>query len=211
MWDEEKVVAYVRSILDNCMGPPPVEFSFEGGSYTPRTFLDDLLKLDMDDFVNCISSLKEPFGRYVLLEVPDNWRRSKAYLNLPLDEFYRVLKEAVRDGYTLSLGGDVSDPGLDGYEDAAIIPSWDIPHAYIDQGSREFRIFNKTTTDDHGVHLVGYLSHESRDWFLIKDSNRSSRLGRYEGYYFYQGDYVKLKTLAFMVHKDRLRGLLPEE
>jgi len=209
-WDEEKTVAVVRSILDSYLGRPPETFDFEGDTHTPSSFRDDVLQLNLDDYVNCISTLKEPFGQYVVLDVADNWRRKSNYLNLPLDDFYRVIKGAIQAGYTVSLGGDVSEPGLDGYEDAAVIPPWDIPAAYIDQGSREFRIANGTTTDDHGVHAVGYLRHGDRDWFLIKDSNRSSRLGQFEGYYFYDGDYIRLKMLAFMVHKDRLRELLPD-
>jgi len=209
-WDEEKVVAYVRQILDSCMGPPPASFGYEGRTYTPHKFLAEVLQLDLDAYINCISTMKEPFGHYALLDVPDNWRRLDNYLNLPLEDFYRIIKESIQAGYTVSLGGDVSEPGLDGYEDAAFIPEWDIPAAYINQGSREFRIDNGTTTDDHGVHLVGYKHFKGLDWYLIKDSNRSSRLGSFEGYYFYSAGYIKLKMLAILVHKDRLRGLIPD-
>ena len=208
-WDEEIALANVRNILDRHLGPPPESFSHAGRVHTPQTFLDEVLRLDMESYVNVVSTLKEPFGQYILLDVTDNWRRKKDYLNLPLDDFYRIIKESVKGGYTVSLGGDVSEPGLDGMEDAAFVPSWDIPADYIDQGSREFRINNGTTSDDHGVHVVGYDRHKGRDWFLIKDSNRSSRLGRHQGYYFYAGDYIKLKMLAFLVHKDRLRDYLP--
>ena len=209
-WDEEGAVAHVRTILDRHLGPPPESFTHEGRTYRPQEFLREVLRLDMDDYVNVVSTLKEPFGAYVLLDVVDNWRRKDDYLNLPLADFYRVVREAVQAGYPVSLGGDVSEPGLDGLQDAAVIPSWDIPAAAIDQAAREFRIASGQTTDDHGVHAVGYLRHGGRDWFLIKDSNRSSRLGRFPGYYFYDGDYIRLKSLAFMVHRDRLQGLLPE-
>ena len=70
---------------------------------------------------------------------------------------------------------------MDGKFDVAIVPEWDIPAEYINQGSREFRIANGTTGDDHGVHVVGYTALGGRDWFLIKDSNRSSRLGEPQG------------------------------
>ena len=208
-WDEDIAIANVRQILDRYLGPPPATFAYAGRTYTPVEFLRERLQLNPDDYVNVISTMKEPFGQFVLLDVQDNWRRREDYLNLPLADFYRIIKEGVKDGYPISLGGDVSEPGLDGMEDAAVVPGWDIPAKYIDQGSREFRIYNGTTSDDHGVHAVGYKRHKGRDWFLIKDSNRSSRLGQYKGYYFYEGDYIKLKMLAFMVHKDRLQGYLP--
>jgi bleomycin hydrolase len=141
--------------------------------------------------------------------VRDNWRRKDDYLNLPLDDWYRVLRETVKDGWTVALGGDNSEPGMDGLHDAAVIPEWDIPGKAIDQAAREFRIVNGETGDDHGVHAVGFRKHKGREWFLIKDSNRSSRLGQYEGYYMWDGDYIRLKMLSFLVHKDRLAKLLP--
>ncbi len=210
-WDEATVLAAVRDILDRYMGPVPATFEFEGRTYAPPAFLAEVLRLDPDDYVNCVSTLKHPFHTRVLLDVVDNWRRRDDYLNLPLDEFMRVIRETVQAGGTVSIGGDVSEPGMDGMEDAAIIPEWDIPAKYINQDSRELRLANGTTGDDHGVHVVGFLRHGGRDWFLIKDSNASSRLGRFKGYYFYDSDYVRLKMLSFMVHRDRLRGVSPPQ
>jgi bleomycin hydrolase len=208
-WDEDKVITYVRTVLDSYLGRPPETVSYDGATYTPREFLAKVLQLEPGDYVSVVSTTAEPFGQYVLFDVPDNWRRRADFLNLPLDEFYDVIKSSLQAGYTVSIGGDVSEPGMDGMEDAAVIPSWDIPAAYIDQGSRELRIYNGTTEDDHGVHVVGYCQRGDVDWFLVKDSNRSSRLGQFKGYYFYQGNYIKLKMLSFMVHKDRLAGRLP--
>jgi bleomycin hydrolase len=210
-WDEERNLAHVRSILDRHLGRPPTEFVHEGRTYTPRRFFDEVCRLDLDAYVSCVSRLDEPFGGYVLLDVPDNWRRKDDYLNLPLDVWYKTLRESVRAGVTVVLGGDNSEPGMDGLHDAGVIPEWDIPSKFIDQAAREFRIHNRTTGDDHGVHAVGFVRHKGRDWFLIKDSNRSSRLGRHEGYYMWDGDFIKLKMLTFMVHRDRLQGLLPED
>lgn len=209
VWDEATAVASVRLILDRHLGPPPESFSFEGRTWTPAAFLAEVLRLDPDAYVHCVSTLREPFFTRVLLDVPDNWRRRNDYLNLPLDVFYRVIRETVQAGGTVSIGGDVSEPGMDGLEGAAVIPAWDVPAKLIGQESRELRLVNGTTGDDHGVHLVGFLRHGGRDWFLVKDSNQSSRLGRFKGYYFYDGDYVRLKMLSFMVHRDRLAGLLP--
>jgi len=74
--------------------------------------------------------------------------------------------------------------------------------------SRELRIYNGTTTDDHGVHVVGWMNHAGHDWFLIKDSGRSARRGRFKGYYFVRDDYIKLKVLSFMVHRDAVVDVL---
>ncbi|MBM3316666.1 MAG: hypothetical protein FJY75_02330, partial [Candidatus Eisenbacteria bacterium] len=209
-WEEALVVDLVRSLLDEYLGVPPEVFDYEGRTHTPPDFLRDVLALDLDAYVSVVSTLREPFGEWTLLDVHDNWRRREDFLNLPLPEFYRVLREAAREGCTAVLGVDVSEPGMDGLEDAAVVPSWDIPAEFIDQFSRELRIANRATTDDHGNHCVGHLAWGGRDWFLIKDSNRSSRQGRFPGYAFYDGDYIRLKALCFTVHRDRLAGLLPE-
>ncbi len=207
-WDEDQNLAYVRSILNKHMGTPPADVVYEGRTYSPQSFLKDVLHLNMDDYVGCVSRMDTPFYNRVILDVTDNWRRKDDYLNLPLHDFYEVIKKSIKEGYTLSIGGDNSEAGMDGKFDTAIIPEWDIPAKYINQSSREFRIGNRTTGDDHGVHVVGYTKVGGMDYFLIKDSNRSSRLGTFKGYYFWSGDYIKLKMLSFTVHKDRLDGLL---
>ena len=212
VWDEARVVEGARAILDAHMGRPPETFTWRGRSWSPRAFLLEALRLDMDAYVSCVSYMERPgytFGETCLLDVTDNWRRKTDYLNLPLTEFMRVVRESVRRGYTMEIGGDNSEPGLDGYYDTAVIPAWDIPADHIDQGSREHRIRNGQTGDDHGIHLVGHTREGGRDWYLIKDSNRSSRLGQFKGYYFFDGNYIKLKMLSFLVHKDMLRNVMP--
>jgi bleomycin hydrolase len=206
-WDEAQNMAAVRGILDKHLGAPPVDVDWEGQIYSPQAFTQKVLGLDPAAYVACVSRMDAPFYSKVLLDVPDNWRRKDDYLNLPLHDFYEVIAKAVQEGYTLSIGGDNSEPGMDGQFDAAIIPDWDIPVKFINQGSREHRIVNGETGDDHGVHIVGMTRAGGRDWFLIKDSNRSSRLGQFPGYYMWSGDYIKLKMLSFTVHRDRLEGL----
>ena len=45
-------------------------------------------------------------------KVGDNWWHSKDYYNIPLDDFMSVLKNAIRNGYSIGIGGDVSEAGL---------------------------------------------------------------------------------------------------
>jgi len=210
LWDETYVLGGVRLILDRHMGEPPAEVWWEGKPYTPKTYLSEVLKIDPADYVHVISTLRFPFYTHGEYEVPDNWWHSEDWLNLPLDVWYEVLREAAREGYTVALGGDVSEPGYQGFEDAAIVPEFDIPAEYINQDARELRFANGSSTDDHAVHLVGHTRIGKHDWFLIKDSARSSRWGKYEGYYFYRDDYVRLKMLSYTVHRDRVAHLLEE-
>jgi len=208
VWDEERVLAMARAILDRELGAPPATFAFAGAQHTPQSFLAGVLRLDLDAYVDLMSTLALPFHTRGEYKVPDNWWHDASYVNVPLDEWYAALRGAVQAGYTVSIGGDVSEPGIDGFADAAVVPSFDIPAAYIDQSARELRFVNGTTTDDHLLHVVGFARAGNMDWYLIKDSGRSARWGKFEGYYFYREDFVKLKMLVFLVHRDAVAGLL---
>ncbi len=208
MWNETVIMATIISILDSYMGKPPVSFEYEGKEYTPIQFLNDVIKINPDDYVDILSLLEKPYYSEVDYPVPDNWWKNSDYHNVPLDEFMGTLKKAVSDGYTVSIGGDVSEAGKVTELDVFVVPTFDIPSEYIDENSRQFRFSNGTTTDDHGIHLVGYLEKDGNYWFLIKDSGASARDGNNFGYYFFHEDYVKLKMMDFMIHKDAVSELL---
>lgn len=204
IWNEQYVLDHVRLILNKHMGEPPSTFEYEGRTLTPIEFAQTVLEFKPDDYANMMSTLKEPFYTQAEYDVHDNWWHDSSYYNVPINEYYDLFKSAVTGGYAVAVSVDVSEPGWNGFEDACVIPDFDIPQDYINQHSREFRINNQTTTDDHGVHIVGYTQIDGRDWYLIKDSSRSGRQGKYEGYFFWRDDYVKLKVSAFSVHKDAL-------
>jgi bleomycin hydrolase len=207
-WNEEEAVATVRAILDHHLGEPPARFTVEGTEYTPQSYMKDYLKIDPDDYVDVLSYMQQPFGQQVEYEVPDNWWHSKDYYNVPLETFMKILKSAVRGGFSVGIGGDVSEPGKNAEKKVFMIPSFDVPPDYIDDNARQFRFGNGTTTDDHGIHLIGYMESKSGNWFLIKDSGSSSFNKDPKGYYFLTEDYVKLKMMDFMVHKDAVKGFI---
>ncbi len=211
-WNEEQGIETIKSIMNHYMGVPPAEVTVNGKSYTPLQYLSEIIKLNPDDYVDILSYTQEPFYKKVEYKVPDNWWYSADYHNVPLDVFMAALKSVVRMGYTVSIGGDVSEPGFDRETQCAVIPDFDIPSAYINDDARQFRFSNRTTTDDHGMHLVGYLEKDGSDWYLVKDSGSGSRnndLNAEEfGYYFFSEDYIKLKIMDFMVHKDAVKDLL---
>jgi bleomycin hydrolase len=211
-WDEEVAVATIKSILNHYLGEPPVEVTVDGEKYTPQQYLKEIVRINPDDYVDILSYIQEPFNRQVEYKVPDNWWHSKIYYNIPLEDYMKALKAALRNGYTVCVGGDVSEPGFDRQTQCAVVPDFDIPSAYINDDARQFRFTNNTTTDDHGMHLVGYLEKEGRDWYLIKDSGSGSRnndpTAKEFGYYFFSEDYVKLKMMDFMVHKDAVKDII---
>ena len=211
-WNEKVVVETIKEIMNHHIGTPPTEFTVNGKKYNPKSYLKDYLKINPDDYVEILSYKQEPYWQQVEYKVPDNWWHSKDYYNVPLDVFMDIVKKSIRDGYTMSIGGDVSESGFSRETQVALVPSYDIPSEYIDENARQFRFSNETTTDDHGMHLIGYLEKDGKDWYLIKDSSSGSRNNDHNapefGYYFFHEDYVKLKMMGFTIHKDAVKDIL---
>ncbi len=201
-WNEEAVIATIKSILNNYMGKPPAMISIDGKEITPKEYFENILRLNLDDYIDVMSLKEKPYYEKVEYEVMDNWWHSKEYYNVRLDDFMKIIKKAVREGYTVCIVGDTSEPGYYAKLDVAMVPTFDIPAEYIDENARQFRFSNDSTTDDHAIHLVGYLERDGKDWYLIKDSGSSAQNGKHKGYFFYHEDYVKLKMMNFLVHKD---------
>lgn len=211
-WNEETAITTIKAIMNHYIGEPPSKFTYDGKEYNPQSFLKDFLQIIPNDYVEILSWKQEPYWQKVEYVVPDNWWHSKEYFNIPLEDYMNILRQIVRTGYTVSIGGDVSEAGLNRTTNCAMIPSFDIPSEYIDDDARLFRFTNGTTTDDHGMHLVGFFEKDGKDWYLIKDSSSGSRnideKSSEFGYYFFQEDFIKLKMMGFTVHKDAVNELL---
>jgi bleomycin hydrolase len=207
-WNEGDAVNTIKAIMGHYMGTPPTEVIIDGKTYSPKEYLKSYLNLELDDYVDILSIKQQPYWKQVVYEVPDNWWFGDSYYNVPLEAYMNIIKSAIKDGYTMSIGGDVSEAGYDSWAKCAIVPTFDIPSEYINEDARQFRFSNKTTTDDHGIHLVGFKEQDGVTWFLIKDSGAGARNTGDIGYYFYHEDYVKLKIMDFMIHKDAVSELL---
>jgi len=215
-WDKEAILGNFKSILDHYMGTPPSHVTIDGKKYTPGEYMTDVLKMDPDNYIDVLSYMQQPYWEKVEYEVPDNWWHNKDYYNFPLDDFMKIVKTSIQKGYTFSIGGDVSEAGFLAMEaNAAVVPSFDIPSSAIDENARQFRFSNETTTDDHGMHVIGFTIRNGITWFLVKDSGAGSRAGGKEknsnfGYYFFHEDYIKLKMMDIMVHKDMVKEYMPK-
>lgn len=206
-WNEDEVISNIKSTLNFYLGTPPSEITVDGKKMTPMQYFTGL-NLNLDDYYDVISLMEKPYYQKMVYDVPDNWWLDGEYYNVPLDDYMSIVKNAIRKNYTLCIGGDVSEPGYDSFKEVAIVPSFDIPSEYIDENARQFRFTNGTTGDDHGIHLVGYTTKNGKDWYVIKDSGAGSRNGNNIGFYFYHEDYLKLKIIDFMVHKDMVSEIL---
>ena len=211
-------------ILDAYLGEIPESFTENGKTYTAESYRD-AMGINPDDYVNISSFTHHPFYKPFVLEVEDNWRWGLAY-NLPLDEFMAVIDNAVANGYTVLWGGDVSETGFtrdglavlldekaattgsdqerwvgraeDKPADAAKTP---LKEEEVTQESRQRMFDEKTSTDDHGMHLYGSAKDQNgTKYYLIKNSWGES--GNYKGIWYMSENFVKAKTLNFVVNKN---------
>ncbi len=209
-WNEEEITGTIKSILNHYIGTPPSSVTWMKKVYSPKDFLTQVCKLNMSDYVDVISLKEKPYYTQMEYKVPDNWWHDSTYYNVPLDTFMAIVKRGIRAGYSIGIGGDVSEPGFN-MNNVCMVPSFDCPSDFIDENARQFRFNNQTTTDDHGMHLVGYMNKDGKDWFLVKDSGSGSRNvgddNESFGYYYFHEDYLKLKIVDFIIHKDAFKNL----
>lgn len=203
-WDEDAVEHTVRAILNHYIGQPPEKITVGNKTMTPLEYLKKVVGLNLDEYVDIVSLADRPYYEWTEYDVDDNWWHSRDYFNVPLDDFMGAIKKSIRNGYTIAIGGDVSEPGINGNAGIAVVPTFDIPSQYIDESARILRFKNGTTEDDHGIHIVGYAEKEGKDWYLIKDSGSGSRNNSHPGYFFFNEDFVKLKMLSFMIPKSAI-------
>ena len=73
----------------------------------------------------------------------------------------------------------------------------------ITQEMRQEGYDNKTTTDDHGMHIYGTAEDQNgTKYFLVKNS--WGETGKYDGIWYASDAFVRYKTLNIVVHKDAL-------
>jgi bleomycin hydrolase len=211
-WDEARVLSRVKKILDRHLGKPPQHFVFNGKTFTSKSFLAEVVRLPWSDYLMLASFESEPFNRFAELKVPDNWKHNTNFFNVPLPVFYEAFRSALRSGFTVAVEVDNSEPSYETTGRYCFIPDTDLPADGITQAARELGFRNGATTDDHAIHVYGWATVGGEDWFLAKDSWKLAWRGGNQGTLFLHGDYVKLKLLAFIVHRDgvpALTALLP--
>lgn len=211
-WNEEEAVATTKAILNHYLGEPPVAVTVNGKKLSPKDYMEKELKIKIEDYVDFMSLMASPYYKQADYDVPDNWWGSNVWHNLPLNDFMEALKSSLDKGYSIAIGGDVSEAGFESWKNVAVVPSFDIPSEYIDESARQFRFENGSTTDDHAMHVVGHREVDGDTWFLVKDSGSGSRncgeSSKCFGYYFFHEDFVKLKMMNFTVHKSAVQQYL---
>ena len=220
----------LSSIYDAYLGKCPTEFTYKGKNYTPRTFADNVLGLNMDDYVSLTSYTHHPFYTQFPLEIEDNWRLGDSY-NLPLNEFMEVMENAVNNGYTFAWGSDVSEQGFtrngiavmpDAEKGAELagsdmarwlgmsaadkrkeLTSKPMPEKEITQEMRQAAYNNWETTDDHGMLIYGLAKDQNgKEYFMVKNSWGTN--SKYKGTWYASKAFVAYKTMNILIHKNAI-------
>ena len=152
----------LNSVLNNHLGVIPGN-SANNESSSAVDFREKL-KIDPSDYVELTSYNHRPFYQPFVLEVPDNWAHGQ-YYNLPVDELVEVMVHALENGYSVCWDGDTSESTFSNANGIAYLP--EEQKGKVDQALRQETFYNRTTTDDHLMHVVG-LSKDEEGRLKIK-------------------------------------------
>lgn len=219
----------LQGILDAYLGKCPEQFTYEGKTYTPKTFAASL-GLDWNNYVSFTSFSHHPFWTQFAVEVQDNWRNPLTW-NVPIDDLQKILDNAIMNGYTIAWGGDVSEEGftrkglaynvdekklenmkgsdmarwlkLTPAKKKSIVDSLgvNVPEVVPTQKQRQERFDDWELTDDHGMLIFGIAKDQNgKEYYMVKNSWGKS--GDYDGIWYMTKNFIIANTMDFMVNKN---------
>ncbi|MBL1409838.1 C1 family peptidase [Sphingobacterium faecale] len=209
----------ITGVMDSYLGVPPQSFPYKGKTYTPRTWADQVVGINPDDYVG-ISSFKEHtyYKPFVLL-IQDNWSFESFY-NVKMNDLTSIIDNALQNGYTVAWASDVSEKYFSWKNGVAFVPEKDMDmmskeelgdlfngpkaEAKITEDQRQAAYDDYSTTDDHGMHIVGMVKDQNgKEYYIVKNSWGESN--DYKGYLYVTKEYVRYKTISILLHKDGIQ------
>lgn len=189
---------YIEGLLRDHLGRPPARFTREGTTWTPPQYLREYLQLNPDDYLEITSYTHHPYYQPFVLENQYNFSRA-GYMNVPLNDFMTIAEESLRRGYTLLWNGDVTDPGFDFMNGAAVLEG-----RGEDRTAWRQRTFaDSSSYMDHMMHLVGLFADEKgHRWFYLKNSWGDGN--ELDGYMLMDENYFAVKTAALVVNREAI-------
>lgn len=209
-----------QAVLDTYLGQVPESFTWEGKQYTPITFANEVIGINPKDYIEISSLSDKPYYKKTLFLVPDNWSFEKVY-NVKMHDITKIIDNALANGYSVAWAADVSEKYFSWKNGVAFVPEKDWedmeedeqkdvfngpkPDRVITAEMRQEAFDNYTTTDDHGMHIVGTGKDQSgKEYYIVKNS--WGEKNDYKGYIYVSKPYILYKTTAILLHK----GGLPE-
>lgn len=220
----------LEGVLDAYLGVIPATFTYNGKTYTPKSFAESL-PIKPADYVALSSFTHHPFYSDFVLEVPDNWLSGR-YTNLPLNELKAVVDNALANGYPVAWAADVSEGGFKWKEGVALMPKgkdegdmdgtelsrWvklsdkerledkykfdgPVEEIIVTQEMRQDMFDSQETTDDHGMEIVGIAEDQNGNrYYKVKNSWDTNQV--YGGYIYVSEPFFLAKTMGIYLHKD---------
>lgn len=185
----------IEEILVKEMGKIPANFTYLGKNYTPQSFASERIGINPDDYVEVTSFNHHPFYSMFILEMESNWNNNY-YLNLPLNDFISLIDNALLNNYSLGWDGDI----YEGFDNGFAVLNDTVKN--ITQQIRQAAFDNYLTQDVHNMHIIGIAENEKGNrFYIIKNSNAARNCG---GYLYMSKEYLLLKTISVLVHKEAL-------
>lgn len=211
-------VTAFTAAMDAYLGEVPESFRYNGKTYTPRTFADEVIGINPDDYIGISSFEEHPYYKPFVLLIPDNWSFESFY-NVQINDLTDIIDNALQNGYTVAWATDVSEKSFSWKNGVAYVPEKPIeemnaeeietlfngpkPEAKITPAQRQQAFDNYTTTDDHGMHIVGTVKDQNdKEYYIVKNSWGESN--DYKGYMYATKEYVRYKTISILLHKKAL-------
>ncbi|OJV55270.1 MAG: aminopeptidase [Bacteroidetes bacterium 43-16] len=209
----------VTTTLDAYLGKVPENFTYNGKNYTPKSFAKEVVGLNPDDYIEFMSQTNTPYWEKAMMMVPDNWSFEWVN-NIPMNEMTNIIDYALKQGYTVTWATDVSEPYFSWPNGVAYVPenalSLDAKRMKKEERDalftevkkemvvtpelRQVGLDNQTTTDDHGMHIVGLSKDQNgKEYYIVKNSWGEDN--DYKGYLNVSKAYVQLKTTGILLNK----------
>lgn len=219
-------------ILDAYLGPLPETFKYNGKTYTPLQWAKEM-GINADEFVSVTSFTHHPFYETFAIEIPDNWLWAqsrnvpldelKEITDKALENGYTVgwaadvseptfkwylgyavlpeeRTEADMEGTELSKWVKLSDADREKMQADIKGP---VKERVITQESRQADFDNYSTTDDHGMCIIGTATdQEGNRYYKVKNSWDTNQV--YGGFFYVSEPYFLDKTIAVMVNKNAI-------
>ena len=209
------------AVIDSYLGKVPENFNYKGKNYTPQSFAKEVVGINPDDYVEMSSFTNTPYYQKTTMMVPDNWSLDQVY-NVKLNDMTDVIDNALKKGYTVAWATDVSEKTFSWKNGVAYVATkkfddmtaeekadlFNGPKAEpeITPEMRQAAFDNYTTTDDHGMHIIGLAKDQTgKEYYIVKNS--WGETNDYKGFLFVTKNFVKYKTTALLVNK----GGIPAE
>ena len=218
----------ISGVLDVYLGKVPATFG-----KTNTNAVEFAKKINPDDYVEITSYTHHPYYSAFVLEIPDNWS-SGSYFNVSPDEMIRIMDYALSKGYTIDWDGDVSDKGFSHKNGLAIVQEtnienmsgterskWEslpekdrkaqlytfdkpVPEKIITTEMRQAAFDNLSATDDHLMHITGTVTDQNGKRYFRTKNSWAAESNNYGGYLNMSEAYIRLNTIAIMIHKDAI-------